>query len=150
MILVGNIAKQMSIPCSLFIINPTCEKRRELARSNKSIRNTYPLRTKTEVYSFKPIRLRSSSTVEGQAFRVRSILLFIALPPPPQPPFSSGITSTLINLKCPTRPLRQPFQTPEAFIESTSIISPFCIACKKERNLVEEKRGKNARSNLKF
>lgn len=90
--------------------------------------STYPFSTKTDVYSFNPIRLSSSSTVVGHTFLELRSSFLIDLPS------WSGITSTFENLKNPTFPFTLPFHMPETFIESTSIISPVCKEIKAEIN----------------
>lgn len=107
------------------------------------IYTTYPLSTNTEVYSLSPMRISRSSTELGPLLMLLLPLLLMLLPPPllailAEPPganvlllelfmrCTSGNTSTLMNLKCPTRPWQRPFQMPDAFIDSTSMSSPFC------------------------
>lgn len=87
------------------------------------------------MYSFSPIRSSSSSTLVGQLvgsrFRLSSFPVLYG--------FTgwSGSTSTLMNLKCPNRPLAYPRHTPDAFIDRTSMISPFCLG---ERKIPTQKR----------
>lgn len=90
---------------------------------------THPFNTNTEVYSFKPIRIKSSSTEAGPALlALRFIVLRLFRSR------CSGNTSTLMNLKCPKRPWLRPRQMPDAFMDITSMISPFC----NYKNLLDE------------
>lgn len=87
------------------------------------IYTTYPLSTNTEVYSLRPMRISRSSTELGPLLMLPLPPLLLMLLPPPlllaslaEPPganvlllelfmrCTSGNTSTLMNLKCPTRP----------------------------------------------
>lgn len=82
---------------------------------------TYPLSTKTDVYSFRPIRTNKSSTDVGIPLLALRLMVFTLLAHR-----WSGSTSTLINLKWPNLPWHRPRQIPDAFIDITSMISPFC------------------------
>lgn len=81
---------------------------------------TYPLSTKTEVYSFRPIRTNKSSTEVGMPLLPLRLMVLTLLAHR-----WSGSTSTLINLKWPNLPWHLPRQIPDAFIDITSIKSPF-------------------------